>query len=207
MRLSHTRTWCECLFLLGTMWLGVGQAWPYSSGPPNGLTGAPGELTCALCHGDGSLNTGGGRFRLFPAERLYAPGDTLTVTVAIEQLGQRRWGFELTAVDHDGQSAGTLLVTDAARTQVARGLDGRQYLKHTGTGTDEGVLDRAPGWAFQWIAPPAGTGSLTFYATGNAANGDGQRGLGDYVYTALLTLGEFVAVEPVSWTAVKNLFR
>jgi hypothetical protein len=153
--------------------------WASSGGPPNGVTGAPGEGTCANCHGN--LNTGSGSVGLtLPGE--YTPGDTVSVAIALQQTGQQRWGFEITVLNYINMPAGNLMVTDAARTQLSIAGNGRQYVKHTSTGTDNGVLNVAPGWSLKWASPASPAGPVTFYVAGNAANGNGSSS-GDFIYT------------------------
>ena len=68
----------------------------YSSNPPLGITGAPGEGTCANCHQHGVLTTGSG-FTLTVAGGLtYTPGGApvgLTVALPTGSTG----GFELSS--------------------------------------------------------------------------------------------------------------
>lgn len=151
-----------------------------SGGPPNARTGAPGESTCATCHDN--LNVGEGALTL-TAPGQYMPGDTVTIGVGLSQSGQSRWGFEATVLDSLAQAVGAILVLDTPRTQLSTAASGRQYVKHTATGTDPGVADNAPGWLFAWIAPAAPVGPITIYAAGNAADNDGSLN-GDFIYTA-----------------------
>jgi len=178
---------------LATLLLSSSRAAAFSAGPNNALTGAPGEGTCADCHGN--LNTGSGAFALSTVAAGYAPGETLTVAIALAQTGQRRWGFELTALDGANQRAGTLLLANATTTQLSTAATGRQYAKHTSAGTFNGTLDASPGWAVRWIAPAQGVGPVTFYAAGNAANGNGAS-TGDFIYTTTLTLSDQATAVP-----------
>src|SRR5262249_13884214 len=57
----------------------------------------------------------------------------------------------------------------------------------TQQGTDLGTADGTE-WTFDWIAPNADVGPVTFYAAGNAANGD-DIPLGDYIYTTIASIG------------------
>ena len=161
------------VFFLVTMWA-------FSSGPPDGRTGAPNEGTCAAggCHS--GLNTGGGSLTLNGPES-YNPGDTLDFDIQLTQSGQQRWGFELTVLDDNDAGFGEIIVTDASRTQLSTS-GGKEYLKQTRTGTDNGTADAAPGWAFRWVAPSDGSSNATFYVAGNAANGNGGNS-GDFIYT------------------------
>jgi hypothetical protein len=151
----------------------------------NGRTGAPGDGTCASCHGgSGALNTGAGSASILIPGSLVA-GDTLTVTSRVRQIGQVRWGFELTVLDGTDQPTGEILVTDAARTlmQVANG--GRQYIKHTDAGTDDGTPD-STSWSFRWVAPDPLPSQVTFYMAGLASN-SGSGTNGDSTYTQFFT--------------------
>ena len=60
---------------------------------------------------------------------------------------------------------------------------GREYLAHRSPGTWRGVADGPVTWRVEWQAPPTGTGPISFYAFGNAANNDGDTD-GDYFYTS-----------------------
>jgi len=151
----------------------------YSSSPPDGRTGAPGELTCgtAGCHGS---NSGNGSLTLAGPDT-YSPGDTLTLTVNLAQAGMSRWGFELTVLDDQNIATGDILITESARTQLST-TNNRQYLKHNAAGTDAGTADAAPGWTFKWASPSTGSGTATFYVAGNAANANSSSS-GDVIYT------------------------
>lgn len=170
--------------------LATGMVWANSGGPIDGVTGAPAENTCAqsLCHNSFALNSGNGGLSIV-APTNYSGGDTLDLSVSLNDPGQQRWGFELTVLNSSNQPVGNLLVTEATRTQKTVGAGGRQYSKHTFTGTDFGVTDVAPGWTMRWVAPATGVGPVTFYAAGNAANGNGAT-TGDFIYTTSATVAE-----------------
>jgi len=149
------------------------RAIAFSSGPPTARTGAPGEITCASCHNSFPLNSGPGVLSIMGLPADYAPNQELTLTLTLNQANRDLYGFQLTALDGAGRQAGTLVVTDNARTQIGfDAVDGnpRQYINHTiqgtfPTGTNQGS------WSFKWRAPAASVGRVTFYAAGNAANG------------------------------------
>lgn len=161
----------------------------FSTGPPNERTGAPGEQTCVdFCHSTNALNTPGGTLTLTaPSE--YLPGETINITIDRERAGQKRWGFEMTVLDAANNPVGVLVVVDPVRTQKSTAPSGREYLKHTSTGTDAGTNDVAPGWAVSWTAPAIGAGDVTFYVASNAANFDGST-LGDFIRTNSITVTE-----------------
>ena len=147
--------------------------------PPDEKTGAPNEGTCADCHAGNTLNTSGGSLMLTVPET-YEPNEVYTIIVNLSRAGQNKWGFEMTALDANGARAGSFTVDDAANTQLTE-TNNKQYIQHTTAGTAAGTND-AHSWEFEWTAPDADVGPITFYAAGNAANGDGGT-TGDYIYT------------------------
>ena len=146
-----------------------GAVLAYSSGPPNGVTGRPGEGTCLSCHAGSSGSTDSSSLvGLQPAG--YEPDSLYTLTLTVNYAGQRRWGFELTAVDAANGPAGELVVLDSTHTQYDTSQIGHyEYLKHTSAGTFPGQTGQAS-WTIGWRAPAAGAGTITFYWCCNAAN-------------------------------------
>jgi hypothetical protein len=159
-----------------------GSVFAYSFGPPDEKTDAPNESTCAEagCHTGNDLNVSDGSLMLTVPET-YIPNEVYTIVVNLSREGQSRWGFEMTALDADGASAGTFAADTAGNTQLSE-ESSKQYIKHTSAGTAQGTED-AHSWEFEWTAPDADIGPITFYAAGNAANGDGSPA-GDYIHTA-----------------------
>lgn len=162
--------------------LGFALARAWSTGPPDGMTGAPGESTCAQssCHDLQPAMTNLSYFKVSAGDAIghVFPGDTNLIVVGFTSgAGGSRWGFELTALDQNEQPAGTLLA-DSPLTQLSTAGDGRQYAKQTESGTGQYA------WTVKWLAgsDPTVT-SVTFYATGCWANGDGFQS-GDFVYKA-----------------------
>ena len=149
--------------------------------PPDEKTGAPNEGTCADagCHASHDLNVEGGSL-MVTVPQTYIPNEVYTIIVNLERAGQSKWGFEMTALDADGARAGTFAADDAANTQLTE-TNSKQYIQHTTAGTAAGT-DDAHSWEFEWTAPDADMGPITFYAAGNAANGDFTP-VGDYIYT------------------------
>ena len=158
----------------------TGSAFGLTGGPPEEKTGAPNENTCAQtgCHVGNDLNVSGGSLALTVPET-YIPNEVYTIVVNLSRAGQSKWGFEMTALDADGARAGTFAADDAANTQVSE-ANSKQYIKHTAAGT-AGATD-AHSWEFQWTAPDADIGPITFYAAGNASNGNFNP-VDDYIYT------------------------
>src|SRR5512140_1394519 len=160
--------------------------------PPAGLTGAPGEGTCIGCHGDFGLNSGDGTLSV-SAPASYVAGTTYPITVTLADPGRVRWGFEVTALTGANSMAGSFANT--ALTTQTQTSNGRMYASHTtqrgADGTFAGTADGPVSWSFNWVAPASGSGGVTFYATGVAADGSGDTG--DYVYSATRPVSETVA--------------
>lgn len=145
------------------------------------------EKTCGDdfgCHTDHAVDSGPGDLVLMVPSS-YLPNEMYTIDVGLSQEGQLRWGFELTVLDAGGSSVGSLAPLDA-NTQTSSSLLGRDYIKHTSVGTAFPQPD-ANSWSFVWTAPAEDVGPITFYAAGNAADGNGAStnpaGVGDFIYT------------------------
>jgi len=152
-----------------------------ANGPADSYTGAPGEATCGNCHGTAS---GNGSLVISGVPVEYSLKQTYPLTVTIQNTGQKRWGFELTALYSDGAKAGTFTIIDPLNTQLSHSSAlNRDYVKQTADGTFDGTLDGPVSWNFRWIAPNTRLGTVTFYAAGLAADGD-MTVTGDSVYTA-----------------------
>ena len=87
----------------------------FSGGLEPSLTGAPGEGTCSGCHTGGAP---GGTLQITGLPANYTADQEYTLTVTIAQQGRPRFGFQTTVVDSAGRQAGTLIVSDAARSMI-----------------------------------------------------------------------------------------
>jgi hypothetical protein len=67
-------------------------------------------------------------------------------------------------------------------------LNSGTYVNHTSAGTNLGDPN-GNSWAFDWTAPGAGGGDVTFYLAGNAANGNFNN-QGDYIYSHEMVASE-----------------
>ncbi len=196
--LLKTTTSGLALFLL---MVSASLAFAFSSGPPNGYTGAPGESSCTDCHDSFPLDSGAGSFAISTGGAEYNPDEVYTVVVEIADPQAERWGFELTIIDSEGFAAGTLASVDG-NTQISSG-GGRDYGKHTSAGTYDGQTGSAT-WMLQWTAPSAGAGSVNIYGMGNAANSGSGSG-GDYIYSFSSTLTENTTVNVDPYASFASL--
>lgn len=186
----------------------IGQVVSYSSGPPPGNAGAPGNNTCASagCHNSFGLNTGSGELSLetnIPVSG-FSPGETYAITVKIKQAGSPIFGFQSLLFGEEVQTGvGTVVITDATRTRTISS-SGSTYAEQTKAGSAS--VDSAI-WSFDWVAPEKGTGDVTLYTAALAANGNGNR-QGDRVYTTNFQFFENLtaSLEELSEIAEANLY-
>ncbi|HSQ61114.1 MAG TPA: choice-of-anchor V domain-containing protein [Acidobacteriota bacterium] len=182
----------------------------YSDVPPTGRTGAPGETTCASCHGD--LNDGQGTLALEGMPSSYVPGQQYSLTVSLTRAAATRWGFEVTSLFTTGSAYAGTLAAPSTRT-LFQTKTGKGYVSHTTTlgedGTYAGTSNGPVIWRFDWTAPAAGAGNVTFYLVGVAADNDADAGPGDLVYTTsvAVTEGAVTATTTTTWGWIKATYR
>src|SRR3989304_75972 len=162
----------------------------WSTGPEAYRAGAPGDKgTCKAdgCHDSFPLDSGNARFSI-TGPTSFTPGETIKLKVSFNSSSGKLRGFEMTATDTNDNQIGKFKAIGKT-TQVIppkdyRGLkkeDKGTYIEHTLSG------NKKKRWKVKWIAPAKATGTVTFYAAGNEANGDGTT-TGDYIYTTTLEI-------------------
>ena len=132
-------------------------------GAAPGYTGSPGDSlkNCTACHGGtATLVTKWIRTNI-PADGWIA-GRTYTITAVNKVVGATRFGFEVSPQDLSGNLLGTMIVTD---TSISKFVGGNKYITYTNNGI--GGIDSMK-WSFDWVAPAAGTGEVTFYGAFNS---------------------------------------
>jgi hypothetical protein len=178
----------------------LGAAMPlaaFRGGAPLRSTSAPGDSTCNQCHGR-ALNSGGGSLRIEPLEKTYEPGKPLRVRVTLSDPRARAWGFHLTARTgpEDQAVAGRFesVPGDLSTQSLSRG----ETITHT---YDGAAARQAPeaAWEVIWIPPADAPEFVTFYASGNAANGDGDNWGDDQIYTSARRVARLGSAESRGW--------
>lgn len=173
---------------------GYHKASASASGPSPSFTAAPylpqcptcpTENNCTACHSGSLPNTGGGSVSITGLPANYRPGQTVPLTVTVNDTNATIYGFQLVAIDRNGINAGTLAVTPAnpQPIQIITGsVNGgdRNYIEHTVNGVTPTVFG-LKSWTFNWTAPADRIGKLEFFAAGNGANSDSSTG-GDQIY-------------------------
>lgn len=158
--------------------------------------GVPGENTCASsgCHSSFALNSGNGSVVVASADT-YTPGTALDLTVRVAQSGSSTYGFQIAARDANGDPAGSFELADGGTRFSGSTTIGQRYVGHS-TPSVSGE------WSVRWLAEAGQVGDVTFYATGNAANGNGSSS-GDWIYSTSRTVlqGQGTPVEGVNQAA------
>jgi uncharacterized protein (TIGR03437 family) len=157
----------------------------------SGLAGAPGESSCAACHGAGttplrSTPGGNGVFMTFSGGTTYTPGVMQSVVVTVTDPAFRAFGYQ-TSPRIMGQdttaSGGTLAPVDA---------DAQFYPAFSGSplnwiAAGEDLTGSASNtFHFNWTPPDSGT--VIFYAIGMGAIGSGDPQQTEHVYANTFTL-------------------
>jgi hypothetical protein len=120
-------------------------------------TGAPGETTCADCHG-ASLKAGGVESTLSIKDSLnnaiteYEPNHTYNLTFSYTVAGKK--GFQIVGLSDANTQAGTFTAGTGSK---INNLNSRQYLNHSSASNSS--------WTFKWKAPVKSTGKVTFYVS------------------------------------------
>ncbi|MES2397510.1 MAG: choice-of-anchor V domain-containing protein [Bacteroidota bacterium] len=151
-----------------------------------GHTGAPGETSCTGCHG-GTANTGPGALSFdLGGVTQYAPNQTYTGTVKLNQTGVNKFGFVSLALQNTGNTTiGAFSLIDTVRTRLF--VDGsRNYVGHTPCGADATPADSTQ-WQFKWTAPATNVGNITLYL-GSLATNHNHATSGDNTYTSSIVL-------------------
>ncbi len=121
------------------------------TGAPAGNTGSPSDgTTCAeSCHGGSAVTQAGLITSNIPTAG-YTPGSTYTITASVSGSGNK--GFQVSPQSTSGTLLGSLIAGTGSQ------IVGIKYVTHSSAKSAS-----AASWTFQWIAPAAGTGSVTFY--------------------------------------------
>lgn len=158
------------------------------AGAHEGSTGAPNEKTCAQtsCHADATVGPGTlvNTLTFNNGDSVYVPGETYPIKIQVAKSGIKRFGFQVTVLkSSDNSYAGTLVVTDANRTQLQNGVapnPSRQYITHKSAGA-AAVSTGLGEWTFNWKAPDTNVGAIKFYYATNATNMNNQN-TGDQIF-------------------------
>ncbi|MBL7780193.1 MAG: T9SS type A sorting domain-containing protein [Saprospiraceae bacterium] len=201
------------IFLLLLFWVILpGNKNGRASQAGKGNTGAPGDqtlngmpYTCVDCHDDGAFNP-------FVAIHVvdssntpvsqYVPGRQYIARVTVNpSAGQTPagYGFQMIALRDNGNvDLDGFTDVNPNNYKLVTISNGRTYAEHPTMSTSDTFNVR-------WTAPTAGTGSVTFYAAGNAVNGNNNSdGDGaDYTSLQLFETGTLSDLQPFSGNSLR----
>lgn len=209
------------LFFLASLLILVFQqseVYTNATQPNTGLTGAPGEGTCATvgCHNTTTTEVSPTQkfieLQEFGGSSLSSgysgnEGSTLNLQLGFNQTlaSAARYGFSMTVLFEDGTPAGTLAKGNGANgdRESLSTANGKQYIGHKSA-------DSNPNWLFQYTLPSSITQDIIFYIAANGADGDGiaDSDGSDKIYLAeyRLSSGDFGVNEgPVSVQNISNI--
>ncbi len=174
----------------------------YTSHSPGAKTGSPADgANCTACHA-GTTQTATGWITTNIPSSGYVPGTKYTITLTGKHTGVVKFGFELTAENAQNAKIGTFSITNSTETQLTN-------MMHAVTHTSGGLTPTSGSktWLFDWTAPVAGSGDVTFYASLNAADGNGSSS-GDVIYNTNATFIENpnIGIENVSQSNSFSIF-
>lgn len=152
----------------------------FSSNPPNGRTGAPGETaTCASCHTENNPNGFDGNLSITGIPATIQPNTIYSVTVTTSNPNElaSQAGFQWVALNSSNQNSGVMSAPSNSSTVTVH--NNRIYHEHNPAqafGTEAEVS-----WTVNWNSPSAGDEDETITFYGISVIGDGGGNDGDYV--------------------------
>lgn len=171
-----------------------------SSGAPSSMTGSPGDgNNCTACHG-GTAATQTGLITSNIPMTGYVPGQTYTITGSITTSGITKFGFQISPQNTSGSLMGTMTVTNSTTTQL---INSGKYITHKIAGTS--FTSGTATWSFDWTAPAAGSGAVTFYGSFNSSNSNSQSS-GDIISLSTLAVSEAVTTGIAAISGATNGF-
>lgn len=158
-------------------------SWPSFSGKDGadpGLTGAPGEEACDKCHNSTPIDNGPGT-AVLDVNNLattYNPGGgKVVVNLSVMQQYMKGFGFEVTALDQQGNKVGSFTIPSGVGAKIITG-NGKEYAVHNKPGGTVGSVD----WNIEWTPPKTDVGTISVYACFVSGDLD-NTAAGDDVYT------------------------
>ncbi len=153
----------------------------FSANPPNARTGAPGEGLCSDCHTlGGGMQNGSISVTGIPASITPNTAYVLTVTDSNPNGLASLAGFQITILNSNNTIAGNITGPSAGST--VQTFNGREYWEHNPA--QAFPPSNTVMWTATWTSPntPPNT-TITYYAAGNIANGNGSN-TGDLIVTS-----------------------
>lgn len=160
-----------------------------TGGPPAGHSGDPagGNQNCTACHSGSQAQMETGWISSNIPTSGYVPGTTYSIFANATGPSITKFGFQISPQNSSGVFLGTLVNTNS-QTQLS---SNQKYIHQTSSGT-AGTGSKT--WTFNWIAPAANSGSVTFYGAFNLTN-SGNNTSGDVIKLSTFTINENTTVD------------
>ena len=186
MRKKH-KVFIKLLLILSTIPLLI---FAYEFGPPPGVTGAPGDMTCIQsgCHtGTPNSGTGSVKISLPGGVTTYTPGGpAILLTILITDAKMKSYGFELTARSGTAGTtqAGDFNPTDANTQAICADGSAKatnktcaapftvEDIEHTEAGWQSSISTKGSyTYTVNWTPPATAAGNVTMYIAANCGTG------------------------------------
>ncbi len=186
--------------------LAVGAFFSFSSNPPNGRSGAPGDGLCTDCHSPSNPLGLDGELTLTGFPTAVAPGQTYSISVVVRNdngIAQRN-GFQAVILDESNNNIGDITTSGGNPTTETSG-NGREYVEHN-PAID--FADNEVEWTFDWTAPDGNVGEeVTLYIASIVGNGGSGNSNDLFLQDNFTTIiDEAVATDDLEGIAKINVF-
>ena len=177
-----------------------------SGGASGGYAGDPanGNKNCTNCHSGATATTISGLITTDIPVTGYVPGNTYTITTYKASPGIADFGFETAAQSPAGVELGVFSNIDVNETRIRTKTISTvvfSYITHTST-SNTGLAERT--WTYNWTAPVAGSGPVTFYGAFLEADGGGST-TDDFTYISTTVVQEDLGVGIAQVTSKSNI--
>ena len=158
------------------------------NGAPAGVTGAPGESTCAQggCHTGQAVQTNSNAVTIqfmnaagTTPQTSYKANTKYRVMVTAAKSGAGRFGFQSTVKNASNAAVGTFAGVSGISKIVSSNYATHINADPAASGTDV--------WYFDWTSPASSAGDITIYTSVNTADGSGSS-TNDQIHTKSLTV-------------------
>jgi len=171
-----------------------------------GNTGSPGENACNQCHSTNALNSGGGSVSISSPDMpnwVYFPGTSYTINVKVKKVGLGKFGFGFEALLPSGANGGLIQTIGSPNAKTLSAMVTGNSRTNAVHAQPNHFAQDSITFTFNWTAPVAGTGNITFYAAGNATNSQSNSS-GDFVYTSNQIVTEASTVDQQTLLAAQQ---
>jgi len=170
---------------------------------PTGYTMAPTSTgstrNCTNCHGDYSLNSGGGNITLTGLPTTFTAGVAypFSIKIAHGTADRKVWGYAIKAVDTTTNTVVGTWTSTNANSSIKGTAGGATYeLSHANAAVTT-VANNYTYTGLTWNAPSVAPSKVKFYVSAVAGNNNGNEAQ-DYVYTTTFSSTKYVAPPPTA---------